>query len=75
MHLFGLGPWGLRPRGWQPADPAACAIFGTGLIAPGDRVETGDPLGAVGNSGASTEPHLHVHARRPAAEGGAADLG
>lgn len=34
-----------------------------------DRVETGDPLGAVGNSGASTEPHLHIHAQRPAAEG------
>ena len=35
----------------------------------GDRVRTGDPLGQVGNSGASTEPHLHIHAQRPAPEG------
>ena len=38
-------------------------------VAPGDAVATGDRLGAAGNSGASTEPHLHIHAQRPAAEG------
>lgn len=38
-------------------------------VAPGDRVAMGDPLGEVGNSGASTEPHLHIHAQRPAPEG------
>lgn len=38
-------------------------------VAPGDRVATGDTLGEVGNSGASTEPHLHIHAQRPAPEG------
>lgn len=113
--FFGLGPWGLRARGWRPADPAAYAIFGARLhapcdgtvvaaegdmpdfrvpeqdtvnrlgnhvilrcdgadivlahmqqgsvsVAPGDVVTTGDLLGRVGNSGASTEPHLHIHA-------------
>ena len=38
-------------------------------VAPGDAVRTGARLGAVGNSGASSEPHLHIHAQRPAAEG------
>ncbi len=38
-------------------------------VAPGDAVATGDPLGEVGNSGASTEPHLHMHAQRPAPRG------
>lgn len=38
-------------------------------VASGDIVAEGDRLGEVGNSGASTEPHLHIHAQRPAAEG------
>ncbi|PSN17832.1 peptidase M23 [filamentous cyanobacterium CCP5] len=38
-------------------------------VAPGDVLTTGDRLGEVGNSGASTEPHLHIHAQRPPAEG------
>jgi len=29
-------------------------------IVPGARVEAGDPLGRVGNSGVSVEPHLHL---------------
>jgi len=41
---------------------------GSVTVAPGDWVATGDRLGEVGNSGASTEPHLHIHAQRPAAE-------
>ena len=122
VDFFGLGPWGLRARGWRPSDPAAYAIFGAELrapcdgtvvaaegdrpdfevpnedpvnrlgnhvilrcgdaeivfahmrqgsvtVAPGERVSTGARLGAVGNSGASTEPHLHIHAQRPAPEG------
>ena len=122
VDFFGLGAWGLRARGWHPADPAAYAIFGAGLRAPCDgtvvaaegdrpdfevrrsdridrlgnhvilrcggveivfahmrqgrvsvapdaRVETGDRLGEVGNSGASSEPHLHIHAQRPAPAG------
>jgi hypothetical protein len=38
-------------------------------VKPGDRVETGQRIGRVGNSGLSPEPHLHLHAqRRSAAE-------
>ncbi|HKL69405.1 M23 family metallopeptidase [Salibaculum sp.] len=37
-------------------------------LSPGDAVALGDRLGEVGNSGASTEPHLHIHAQRPAPE-------
>lgn len=122
VDFFGLGSWGLRAKGWRPADPTAYAIFGAELrapcdgavvaaeagmpdfevpnedpvnrlgnhvilrcgnaeivfahmrkgsirIAPGDVVKVGDRLGEVGNSGASTEPHLHIHAQRPAAKG------
>jgi hypothetical protein len=34
-------------------------------VHPGDYVMVDTPLGAVGNSGNSDEPHLHVHAQRP----------
>ena len=30
----------------------------------GDRVRAGDPIGEMGNSGNSSEPHLHIHAQR-----------
>lgn len=40
---------------------------GSVTVARGDRVKNGDPIGEVGNSGASSEPHLHIHAQRPAA--------
>jgi hypothetical protein len=33
-------------------------------VRPGDRVGVGDPLGEVGNSGNTTEPHLHLQAER-----------
>jgi len=33
-------------------------------VSSGDRVAVGDFLGKMGNSGNSSEPHLHVHAQR-----------
>lgn len=38
---------------------------GSVLVAPGDRVKTGQKLAEVGNSGNSGEPHLHIHAQLP----------
>jgi hypothetical protein len=38
-------------------------------VEPDDEVEAGDPLGEIGNSGRTTEPHLHIHAQRPAQSG------
>lgn len=32
---------------------------GSVCVRPGDRVHSGDPLGKVGNSGSSLQPHLH----------------
>ena len=33
-------------------------------VVVGDVVASGDPVGEVGNSGNTTEPHLHIHAER-----------
>lgn len=38
---------------------------GSVVVQAGDSVERGTVIGAVGNSGASDEPHLHIHAQRP----------
>lgn len=35
-------------------------LAGSPTVSVGDLVEAGDPVGACGNSGNSTEPHLHV---------------
>ncbi len=35
---------------------------GSVAVAVGQQVATGDPLGRVGNSGNTSEPHLHLHA-------------
>lgn len=37
---------------------------GSIAVATGDRVHTGAFLGEMGNSGNTSEPHLHVHAQR-----------
>jgi murein DD-endopeptidase MepM/ murein hydrolase activator NlpD len=37
---------------------------GSVLVAPGEHVTTGQRLGLIGNSGNTTEPHLHVSAQR-----------
>lgn len=36
-------------------------------VRPGDKVQTGQRIGQVGNSGLSTEPHLHLHAQHHSA--------
>jgi hypothetical protein len=38
---------------------------GSVRVAPGDSVHVGTPLGRVGNTGNTSEPHLHIHAQRP----------
>ncbi|MCX4748248.1 M23 family metallopeptidase [Kitasatospora sp. NBC_01287] len=42
---------------------------GSLLVAAGDRVTAGQPLAEVGNSGNTTEPHLHLHAEARTPEG------
>lgn len=37
---------------------------GSIVVATGDHVKTGEPLAQMGNSGNSSQPHLHVHAQR-----------
>ncbi|MBB5173155.1 M23 family metallopeptidase [Texcoconibacillus texcoconensis] len=37
---------------------------GSTLVDEGEMIEEGDPIGAVGNSGNTSEPHLHIHAER-----------
>lgn len=41
---------------------------GSAVIAAGEVVSPGQPLGQVGNSGNSLEPHLHISAKRGEAE-------
>jgi hypothetical protein len=50
--------------------PAQIPLFGLAHLAhgsicvrPGDIVTVGQPLAQVGNSGNTTEPHLHIHAK------------
>ena len=44
---------------------------GSVRVTKGERLEAGRLVGAIGNSGNSTEPHLHIHAKR----GGSAETG
>lgn len=39
---------------------------GSVKVTTGDQVKAGEPIGELGNSGNSDEPHLHVHAQRHA---------
>jgi hypothetical protein len=42
---------------------------GSVMVRAGDVVVTGQPLGRVGNSGNTSEPHLHIHAAAAGAAG------
>lgn len=42
---------------------------GSVVVETGNTVVSGDIIGQVGNSGASTEPHLHIHAERLSTSG------
>lgn len=42
---------------------------GSVLVEQGDSVATGEPLGLVGNSGNTSEPHLHIHASNAESSG------
>jgi len=42
---------------------------GSLLVSEGELVTTGQPLGKIGNSGRTTEPHLHIHAENMLGEG------
>lgn len=49
--------------------PAADVVLahlqqGSVVVEEADEVEEGQPLGSIGNSGNTTEPHLHIHAVR-----------
>lgn len=40
-------------------------LRGSIVVQAGDRLDIGDRIGRVGNSGDTTEPHLHIHAVEP----------
>jgi hypothetical protein len=42
---------------------------GSITVRPGDRVTTGQVLGRVGNSGHTSEPHIHIHLQDTADDG------
>ena len=70
-HPFGNHVW----LQWQTHDGPVEALLahlrpGSILVRPGDRVRAGQQLGAVGNSGNSSEPHLHLHVQRKAPANG-----
>lgn len=42
---------------------------GSLVVEAGEEVEAGDVVGEIGNSGRTTEPHLHIHVQRSARQG------
>ena len=55
---------GEKPAGWVAPERFVflCHLQpGSLLVKAGDRVAAGQPLGRVGNSGNTSEPHVHVH--------------
>lgn len=58
-----LNPW-LGSRGvagdWLLTTNRCCAAWGSVQVQPGQPVRVGVPVAQCGNSGNSTEPHLHL---------------
>lgn len=46
---------------------------GSVMVSSGDKIRRGDEIGAVGNSGNSSQPHLHIHAEKGGADGAILD--
>jgi hypothetical protein len=44
-------------------------MLGSVAVGAGETVLEGQPIGRVGSSGRSTEPHLHLHAQTPSPDG------
>jgi hypothetical protein len=62
--VSGGQPWVLAPLAVDQAAVrwGVVATIST-VVRLEDEVRTGEKIGLVGNSGNSTEPHLHIHAR------------
>ena len=39
-------------------------LEGSVAVTEGDRIKKGQPIGMIGNSGNTSEPHLHIHAEK-----------
>ncbi len=48
-------------------------LRGSVQVRTGEQVSTGQPLGRIGNSGNTSEPHLHIHAERGGTPAGILD--
>ena len=74
LAIDGAPPWpapGVHPAGnLVVVETGGVQVFlahlepGSIVVRRGDPVQAGDPVGRVGCTGNSTEPHLHVHAVR-----------
>ncbi|MBV8815267.1 MAG: M23 family metallopeptidase, partial [Verrucomicrobia bacterium] len=54
----------IRPDGLEVNILLAHLQNSSVLVKTGDRVTAGQPIGKVGSSGRTSEPHLHIHAQK-----------
>jgi hypothetical protein len=60
----------IQPDGTDVLVMLAHMQKGSVLVRTGDRVTAGQPIGKVGNSGRTFEPHLHIHAQKQVTKDG-----
>jgi murein DD-endopeptidase MepM/ murein hydrolase activator NlpD len=60
----------IRPDGLELNVLLAHLQNGSVLVKTGDRVTAGQPIAKVGNSGRTSEPHLHIHAQKQVVRNG-----